>query len=222
MKAKTKKRLIIWLAILVAVAIIGYFGYRAALVFVGDKAMDVLLQNQLNSMLDSGEITLEELEAIAESDPTADTQPEDTPQKEVPSEQAQSTKQNPEASEFSAEAQQQPAESQQQPAAQKTPASPSTSSERKETVKKAADNIGFGITREDKEAMAKLITSRLSGGDIAYLSGLLSGGLTRDERAEAYKIAVARFSGAELSQVSSFYHKYKKAIMIEPDYGVEE
>ena len=211
MKAKTKKRLIIWISILVALALIGYFGYRAALVFVGDKAMDMMLENQLNSMLDSGEITIEELEKIAESDPSAVTE-EAPAETSAPTEPATAEKTAEAATQKPAPAE--PAKSASKPAETTAPAKPA---ERKETVKKAADNIGFGITREDKEAMAKLITKRLSGSDISYLAGLLSGGLTRNERRKAYEIAKARFSGGELAEVSRFYHKYKKAIMIEPD-----
>lgn len=215
MKAKTKKRLVIWISILVALALIGYFGYRAALVFVGDKAMDVMLENQLNSMLDSGEITIEELEKIAESDPSAAQ--EDAAEKKAPEEPVVSEK--PEETKPAAKPEQTEAP---KPAAKPAQTEAPKPAERKETVKKAADNIGFGITRADKEAMAKLITKRLSGADISYLAGLLSGGLTREERSAAYKVAKARFQGDELAEVSRFYHKYKKAIMIEPDYGVEE
>ena len=215
MKAKTKKRLIIWLIILITVSIIGYFGYRSALVFVGDKAMNMLLENQLNSMLDNGEITLDELEAIAESDPTANAAP--APQEEpIASESPAEEKQNAETKQESSQKpqQQQTATTSAEKPAEQTQAK---TAERKETVKKAADNIGFGITRADKEEMAKLITKRLSGSDISYLASLLSGGLTRNERRKAYEIAKARFSGDELAEVSRFYHKYKKAIMIEPD-----
>ncbi len=216
MKAKTKKRLIIWISILVALALVGYFGYRAALVFVGDKAMDMMLENQLNSMLDSGEITIEELEKIAESDHSATVEEEPA---ETPAPTETETAEKPAEASTPKPAPAEPAKPAPKPAETTAPAKPA---ERKETVKKAADNIGFGITREDKEAMAKLITKRLSGSDISYLAGLLSGGLTREERSAAYKVAVARFSGSELSQVSSFYHKYKKAIMIEPDYPSPE
>ena len=89
--------------------------------------------------------------------------------------------------------------------------------EKNALVDKATDNVANFVSREDKVAMAKLITSRLSSSDISYLAGLLGGGLTREERSDAYKIAVARFRGDELNQVSRFYHKYKSQIMSEPD-----
>lgn len=217
MKAKTKKKLIIWLSVIAAVIIIGFIGFRLALNFAGDKAMQLLMENQINSMLDSGEITLDDLEAIIESEPEEEAE-------QTPAEQASAEADNPSPAEQK-QPEQKPA-STQTSAPQKKPAEQKPveqkPAERQETVKKASDKLAFGITRADKDEMMKLITKRLSGSDISYLAGLLAGGLTREERSAAAKIAYSRFSGAELDAVSRFYHKYKKAIMIEPDYGVEE
>ncbi len=224
MKAKTKKKLIIWLSVIAAVIIIGVIGFRLALNFAGDKAMQMLMENQINSMLDSGEITLDDLEQIIESEPASEPesieseppaeaepeQVEEQPQSEKPEKPAE----KPASNQVTKPAEQKPAETK-KPAEQK----PAT---RQETVKKASDKLAFGITRADKDEMMKLISKRLSASDMSYLAGLLAGGLTREERSAAAKIAYSRFSGAELDAVSRFYHKYKKAIMIEPDYGVEE
>lgn len=212
MKAKTKKKLIIWLSVIAAVIIIGIIGFRLALNFAGDKAMQLLMENQINSMLDSGEITLDELEAIIESEPVEEA--EQTTAEQTPAETdapAPTEQKQPEQKPASPQASAPQKKTTEEKTAEQKPA------ERKETVKKASDKLAFGITRADKDEMMKLITKRLSGSDISYLAGLLSGGLTREERSAAYKVAKARFQGDELAEVSRFYHKYKQAIMIEPD-----
>ena len=227
MKAKTKKRLIIWLSVIAAIIIIGLVGFRLALNFAGDKAMQMLMENQINSMLDSGEITLDELEAMIEEEPETEPKAEEAAPSETPvteqkpvEEKPAATAEKPESSQpQKSEAEAKP---QAKPAETQKPAEEKPAATRQETVKKASDKLAFGITRADKDEMMKLISKRLSASDMSYLAGLLAGGLTRAERSAAAKIAYSRFSGAELDAVSRFYHKYKKAIMIEPDYGVEE
>lgn len=79
MKAKTKKRLIIWACILIVLGTIGFFGYRFALEYLGGKAMKKIISSEINTMLETGEITLSEVEEIAEGEIKPE---EDIPEKE--------------------------------------------------------------------------------------------------------------------------------------------
>ena len=242
-KSKWKKALKIIAIVLGTIVVLGalavFIFYDDVMLYVGNTVTREMAKTHINSEIDSGNMTVEELEIIAgereaPTEPpadivkpeggetvTSDTQAqgsgEETPdntqtdgadsQKASDGEAAVKTESKPSA-----------------PAKTETsrPASEIAPERRNELVNKAADNVASWVSREDKEAMARLITSRLSASDISYLSGLLQGGLTREERSAAYDVAVARFQGDELAQVSSFYHKYKKQIMCEPDYGVEE
>ena len=47
---------------------------------------------------------------------------------------------------------------------------------------------------DEKQAMMKLISSRLTKADITYLASLAAGGLEGDEISKAYKVAKERFS----------------------------
>ncbi len=66
MKVKTKKRLIIWACVLVILGVLGFFGYRFALEYLGGYAMKSIVKSEINTMLETGEVTIEEVEEIAE------------------------------------------------------------------------------------------------------------------------------------------------------------
>ena len=214
---KWKKVIIILLCIAVVLAIAGYAAYNIAFNFVQDK----MIETMLDSMLDSGDVSVEELELMAEV-----TLPEEPA---TPSESMSA------ASESSAPAEKEKAKTESKPS-QKQPSKPQVKQEQKtetktenkpaeekrtEAVDKMTQKISDSITRADKRAMARLVTSHLSAADIKYLAGLIAGGLTREERSAAYRLAKQRFSGEELELVSMYYHRYKKQIMIEPDYPVK-
>lgn len=216
-------------------AIAVFIFYDDVMVFVGNTVTREMAKTHINSEIDSGNMTVEELEIIAgereaPTEPPADTaEPEaeetetsDTEEKESVAEAPEKTETQSDKTE-KAPSEDATAKTESKPAAPAQtetarPASEIEPERRNELVNKAADNVASWVSREDKEAMARLITSRLSASDISYLSGLLQGGLTREEREWAYDIAVARFQGNELSEVISFYHKYKKQIMCEPDW----
>ena len=64
MKKKTKKRLIIWACVLVILGTVGFFGYQFVLEYFGEMAIRSMVASEINSMLDSGEMTIEEIEEI--------------------------------------------------------------------------------------------------------------------------------------------------------------
>ena len=220
---KWKKVVIILLCITVFLGVAGYIAYNVAFDFVQDK----MIETMLDSMLDSGDVSVDELELMA-----AVTLPEDpaAPSEIITPDVAESSA--PAASESPAPAKKEETKpttkpTQKQPAKPqvKPEAKPETKTENKpaeekraEAVDKMTQKISDSITRADKRAMARLVTSHLSASDIKYLAGLIAGGLTREERSAAYRLAKQRFSGEELDLVSMYYHRYKKQIMIEPDY----
>ena len=223
---KWKKVIIILLCIAVVLAIAGYAAYNIAFNFVQDK----MIETMLDSMLDSGDVSVEELELMAEV-----TLPEEpaTPSESISPHVQKSAVSA--ASESSAPAEKEKAKTESKPS-QKQPSKPQVKQEQKtetktenkpaeekrtEAVDKMTQKISDSITRTDKRAMARLVTSHLSAADIKYLAGLIAGGLTREERSAAYRLAKQRFSGEELELVSMYYHRYKKQIMIEPDYPVK-
>ena len=184
MKPKTKKRLIIWIVIVLAVALIGYAAYRAVFIFVGDKAVNMLVENQIETMLDTGEIDISELEEMLVDEEVLSSESED----ETPS----AAEKTPES---------------------KSPEKPKTQAEKKEIVQKVSNKVTGSVSDADKIAMTRLITSRLSGGDIKYLMRLASGGLTGEEISAAYRLAKARFNAAELSEIKVFWHRYKHSLV---------
>ncbi len=190
MKTKTKKRLIICLIVVALLAAGGYGVYRIAMNYAGDKAVDMLVSNQINNMLDSGEVTLSDLEEII-AEPS-DESPMTSDKPEIP---AENTEQDQK------EAQQ---------GTQKKPQQ--TTKTRFEVVKEASDKVQESVERSDKDKMMKLISSRLSSGDVKYLMGLIKGGLTPEEISAAARLAYSRFSAEEITQVKTYWHRYKNSI----------
>lgn len=183
--------LIILLCILVTVAIAGYFVYNIVIDYAGDKAINMLVTNQIEGMLASGEITLEELEEIIIE--PADESVEVTP---TVSEKEEKT---PEVSK-------QKKEEQNSAPAQK----PKTE---KETVKAASEKITDTISREERTAMLRLISTRLTKEDVKVLSALAAGGLEGEEISQAYRIAKSRFTDEEIVQVKTYWHRYKSTVL---------
>lgn len=226
-KRNVKKIIIIILCVLAVLAVAGYFIYDAVMYYIGDTVMRELAKNEISNAVESGTITEEELRIMAGEIPPPQAPSADAPVANADETESKASESDaPEGTEAPSQ-QQKPSEAKPKPQSQETPApkpqsKPKMSEKEKNAlVDKATDNVASFVSREDKVAMAKLITSRLTSSDISYLAGLVSGGLTREERSAAYKIAVARFQGEELAQVSRFYHKYKAQIMSEPDL-VEE
>ncbi len=218
---KWKKVVIILLCVAVFFGAAGYIAYNVAFNFVQDK----MIETMLDSMLDSGDVSVEELELMAEV-----TLPEEEPSSEAPEPDASDTpatqaqesissSKNDEIKEAVKPEQKQPAKNEvkQETKNENKP----VQEKRAEAVDKMTQKISDSITRADKRAMARLVTSHLSASDIKYLAGLIAGGLTREERLAAYRLAEQRFSGEELQLVSMYYHRYKKQIMIEPDLPVK-
>ncbi len=191
-----KKKVMVILIVVVAVLALLFCGYRLGMSYVEDKAVNIILEDQINDMLDSGEITLEELESILITDENKEPESEQRPEEDGESGDADTQQEGQEGT----------AEVKPDPPAQKpvTPQKPT----RQEVVKKTSEKIEDRISREDKRAIMRLIGSRLTSADISYLSGLLKGGLSAEEKREAKKLARARFSSAELKEVKGFYYKY--------------
>ena len=195
-----KKSVIILLCVFAVIVAAGFMGYNIAVEYVENK----MVSSVLGSMLDSGEITISELSQIAEhEDSEAGAEAEDTEEKIAG---------EPQVAEKTME------EKKETPKPDVSPVKPAIEEKeptREETMDKATEKILNSISREDKRAMMNLITSHLSGADIKYLASLLAGGLTSEERSDAYRLAKQRFTKEELSFVSSYYHRYKKQIMVE-------
>jgi len=195
---KRKKVLIILVCILAFIAIAGCVAYNFIMSYAGDKAMDMLVTNQLEGMLSSGEITLEELEEIVASpEAVGATEPAPSKNEDAPAVLPE-------------------------PSEEKKPVSPTEKPKtQKETVKAASQKITDSISREEKDAMMKLISSRLTKADIQYLAGLAAGGLDGEEISKAYKLAKSRFTAEELVQVKTYWHRYK-ANVLKPKKPQEE
>lgn len=201
MKSKTKKRLIIWAVVIILLAVLGFSAYKFALRFIGRKAVDVIITNQINSMLDSGEVTLEELEEIITEDETeAVPVSDETGEKEKTTDSTVTAPQKTE-----------------QKTEKKTEAKkPASTQTRKDIVDRTKFKVTKDISDEDTEAVAKLIGSRLSASDIKYLSGLLAGGVTGEEISAAARLAYSRFTAEEITQVKMYWHRYKNKIKRAP------
>lgn len=66
MKKKKTRRVVIWFFVLVLLAVSAFVGYKIVLGYIGDMAYKKLISSQINTMLDTGEVTIEELEEIVE------------------------------------------------------------------------------------------------------------------------------------------------------------
>lgn len=195
LKKKTKKVLIILACVLLALAVGGYFAYTAVMDYLGDKAMEMLVSNQLEGMLESGEITFEELEEIVISDTSSEAEPQTQHEEQetvTPTQEAEKPSPKP---------------------PEKKPAEEKKTAEKKETVKAASQKVTDSISREEKQAMMKLISSRLTKADITYLAGLAAGGLEGEEISKAYYLAKSRFTDAEIVQVKTYWHRYKSMVL---------
>ncbi len=215
---KWKKVVIVLLCIAVFLGVAGYIAYNFAFNFVQDK----MIETMLVSMLDSGDVSVEELELMAEVtlpdelEVSQETDAPEVPEVTVPAASESSTSSQKEVTKKDAKPQVNP-----KPKPEVKPENKPAEEKKAEAVDKVTQKISDSITRADKRAMARLVTSHLSAADIKYLAGLIAGGLTREERVAAYRLAEQRFSGEELELVSMYYHRYKKQIMAEPDYPVK-
>lgn len=183
-----KKFFIVLICILAFLAILGAIGYNIAV----DYIQGTLIKTTVNSMLDSGELTLEELEVLAEAEIDEDAAP---PGVGEGADKGQGGGEEPS---------KKPQAKAQKPASKKTKA---------ELVESFSDKLIASIPRDDQDAMMKLIASRLSSADIKYLAELLIGGLTSEEWTKAYTLAKSRFSGEELEMVSMYYHRYRSQVL---------
>ncbi len=194
MKKKTKRTLIVLLCIVVFIVAAGFAAYNIAIEYAQKKMVSSVVEN----MLDSGEMSVTDLYEMTETEDNAENE-EIAPSQETEKEPSVTGNEGKKEEPSQAAKPQEPEES------------------RAEAVDKFTEKLLNSISRKEKLAMVRLITSHLSGGDISYLASLLAGGLTREERLAAYKLAKQRFSPDELSAVRDYYHRYKAQIMIEPD-----
>lgn len=211
-KKKRKKRLVITAFVLAILFVAGAIAYRIAMNYVGDKLVNVLLKQQLNGMLDSGEITLEDLVGIlTDTEPSAETEEPTVAENEAEEPDNVTEEEGGEGEETTSS--QKPSQSKAPAAAKpKQESSGQTTQNRNDIVQKTADKIENSIPRSDKDEMVALIRSRLTSGDIKRLAELARGGLSNDELGECVRIAEARFSGAELERVKDFWHRYQSRI----------
>lgn len=190
MEKKVKKIVLIILAAVIVLIIAGFGVYRLVLDRVGDKAMREVIETEIDDMLDSGEITIEDVENIADSINTGET-PENTDENITDGSKPANDGKN------------------ETDTKKDTPSKPVS---RKKTIEKAAEKIEKTIPRSEKDEMMRFVLSRLSADDVRYLSGLLKGGLTAEEKASAKKLAYSRFSSDEIKRVREYYKKYSGMI----------
>ena len=81
MKKRKTRRIIIWIFVLVLLAVFAFVGYKLVLGYIGDMAYKNLISSQINTMLDTGEVTIEELEEIVVEPQEEPDEPEKKPQK---------------------------------------------------------------------------------------------------------------------------------------------
>ncbi len=207
-----KKKLLILLCVLIFIAVAGYGAYTIGINYIQDKAVSTMLEDQINGMLDSGELTLEDLEDALDDDfvvdgvegeQTSDVR-EEAPGSGVTESETSKTNEGPQKEETSKKQEQaKKPESAKEDVNKKEPAQ-----SREEVVEKASEKIENKIPRKDKQEMMRLIGSRLSGADVSYLAGLLKDGLSSAEISAAKKLAFSRFTKQELWKAHDFYHKY--------------
>jgi hypothetical protein len=70
------------------------------------------------------------------------------------------------------------------------------------------ESIKASVTASDKLAASALVLSKLSGEDIAYLTGLLKDGLTKEEKEAAKQLCFARFGKEDIEKIYALYKKY--------------
>lgn len=180
-----KKALITILLVLVIVTGVLFAAYEIGIKIVSDKAVKKFVQNEINEMLEEGEISLEEVIQIAELEPvqkeevTVGEKPEKDKEEESP--------------------------------AQKKPTSASAP-KKQEAVEKAADKVNSSIDPKEKREMMDLVRARLTAEDMKYLLSLAAGGLDSKEGSKAVKLAYSRFTAEEIAQLKDFWHRYKALV----------
>ena len=192
----SKKTIITTLVIIMVIIAAIFAAYEIGIKFAADKAVNVIIKNEIDNMLENGEITLDEVAQLAEVDTVIEEEPSDVPMEKEPESQKTQEK-SPQKPNIEAQ----------------TPITPS----KKEVVDKAAEKATKEVDTNDKKEVVKLIRSRLSAADMKYLISLLGGGVTKQEISAAAKLAYSRFSAEEIVRVKEFWHKYKSNIKRAPE-----
>ncbi len=71
-------------------------------------------------------------------------------------------------------------------------------------------DLSVQVTFNDKRRIMQLVSSKLTGDDISYLTGLLKGGLTPEEKKLAVDLALKRFTPEEIKEIQNLYYRYQK------------
>jgi len=71
-------------------------------------------------------------------------------------------------------------------------------------------DLSTQVTFDDKRRIMQLVSSKLTGDDISYLTGLLKGGLTPEEKRLAVDLALKRFTPEEIKEIQNLYYRYQK------------
>jgi len=106
-----------------------------------------------------------------------------------------------------------PAESEPSQEGSKLPAKEPVSIPQNEPGDKANSSdkdLSVQVTFNDKRRIMQLVSSKLTGDDISYLTGLLKGGLTPEEKKLAVDLALKRFTPEEIKEIQNLYHRYQK------------
>lgn len=89
------------------------------------------------------------------------------------------------------------------------PAAPSQKEPEKE-ANSSDEDLSSQVTFNDKRRIMQLVSSKLTGDDISYLTGLLKGGLTPEEKKLAVDLALKRFTQEEIKEIQNLYYRYQK------------
>lgn len=89
------------------------------------------------------------------------------------------------------------------------PAAPSQKEPEKE-ANSSDEDLSSQVTFNDKRRIMQLVSSKLTGDDISYLTGLLKGGLTPEEKKLAVDLALKRFTQEEIREIQNLYYRYQK------------
>lgn len=188
---KKRKKILIIVASILAVLAVGVFvAYR----YVSDYIFSTVLEAQFTSMFENGEISQDSLLGVQEEH---GAQNEGEPSKAVSGQVDLADGDNGEAD-----------ESQRNPQSSKE--KKQATQQEKEAISKKVEDVKKNTTASERSEIMKMVMSKLSSSDIAYLQGLASDGISSEDMQAAKTLAYSRFSASEIQKLKDYYYKYFK------------
>lgn len=221
---KRYKVLIVIVCIAAVCAALGFFAYEKISVKVADMILEQTIRNQLNNLVESGDISVEDLinsgkqesapvlqdtPGNAQSQPSGNTEglTQDSTQSDIyqNNEKEQS---DPVAVQNSNNTQQQTNNNTASLPEQSNELQVNTETDKDNVIEDKVNEIVESISAQTKKEIIAMVTSKLSASEISYYAGLLSGGLTLEEKKEGKAFVYSRFSADEIATIQALYDKY--------------